>query len=53
MKRSKKSAAELEVELNASAEYFIRTGGRSMYNLSPTQQRKEIENWKEDHEPTS
>jgi hypothetical protein len=41
--------AELKVELDAAQDYYERTG--NVYqNLSPTFQRKVIENFKEDHE---
>ncbi len=41
--------AELNVELGAAADY-LEKHGVDFYSLSPTTQRKIIENWKEDHE---
>ena len=41
--------AELKVEHYAAIDFFERTG-KDYYKLSPTKQRKVIENWKEDHQ---
>jgi len=40
---------ELKVEHYAAIDFFERTG-KDYYKLSPTKQRKVIENWKEDHQ---
>lgn len=48
-RRAAAISAELEVELEAAKDYYERTG-RMFKHLSPTQKRKVIENWKEDHE---
>lgn len=40
---------ELDDEVGAAGDYFKRTGD-CFYDLSPTEQRKVIENWKEDHQ---
>ena len=42
-------AIELNVELDAAADFYERTG-RSMHTLGSVEQRKIIENWKEDHQ---
>ena len=41
--------AELNVELDAAADYYERTG-ESMHILGSIEQRKIIEAWKEDHD---
>jgi hypothetical protein len=41
--------AELKVEQDAAQDYFERTG-RSFYRQNSVDQRKIIENWKEDHQ---
>jgi len=41
-----KRKAELDVELDAFADYFERCGVKAQ-NLSPTERRKIIEQWKE------
>jgi len=48
-RRVAERAAELNAELDAFKDYFERTG-KSAHILSSTQQRKLIENWKEDHQ---
>ena len=41
--------AELKVELSAAQDYYERTG-KDYDKQTPTEQRKILENWKEDHE---
>jgi hypothetical protein len=38
----------LDDEIDAAGEYFKNTG-KCFYELSPTEQRKVIESWMEDH----
>ena len=45
----KKRAAELNVELDAFADYYERYGVKPQ-GLTPTERRKIIENYKEDHD---
>lgn len=47
-KKVAKRATELKVEHDAAADYYERTG-RSFHILDSVEQRKVIENWKEDH----
>ncbi len=50
--RKRKAAereADLKAELDAAADYFERTG-ESMHILGSVEQRKIVENWKEDHD---
>ena len=47
--RIEKRAAELNAELDAAADYYERTG-KSMHILGSVEQRKIVENWKEDHD---
>ena len=46
--KSKRLEAELKVEHDAAADYYERTG-RGFHILGSVEQRKVIENWKEDH----
>ena len=46
--KSKRLEAELKVEHEAAKDFFERTK-KNFYGLSKTEQRKIIENWKEDH----
>jgi ribosomal protein L9 len=48
-KKAEEHAIELNVELDAAADYYERTG-RSMHTLGSVEQRKIIEAWKEDHD---
>ena len=41
--------AELNVELSAAQDYYERAG-KDYDKQTPTEQRKILENWKEDHE---
>ena len=47
-----KARVELKVEIDDAQDYYERTG-KSMHILGSVEQRKIIEAWKEDHEPTN
>ena len=48
----KQTQTDLNAEYDAAQDYFERTG-LHLHFLNPTDQRKILEAWKEDHEATS
>jgi len=49
LERLRDENCEEKIELDAAQDYFERTG-RRFENQTPVDQRKIMENWKEDHQ---